>query len=61
VASENPITWNIERAVEHLRGAYAASKNEKDPVRHTDLREILESVNLTLGAVVQRLKEEEEC
>lgn len=59
--NENPIVWNLERAIEHLRGAYSVSKDENDPVKHTDLREILESVNLTLGAVVQGLKEEEEC
>lgn len=64
--NENPIVWNLERAIEHLRGAHSASKNEKDPVRRVDLCEVLESTNLKLSTIVQGLKkdleeEREEC
>lgn len=54
----NAITWNIDRAIEHLRGAYEKSKDPDDPVRHADLRDVLEAVNMTLGAVRQSLDEE---
>lgn len=55
--SMNPILWNLERAIEHLRAAHKVSKTD-DPCKHEELRKVLESVNLTLGAVRQALEEE---
>ena len=55
---DNSIVWNLDRAVEHLCAAYKLSKTD-DPNRHADLREMLESVNLTLGAVRQALERKE--
>ena len=56
---DNSIVWNLDRAVEHLCAAYKLSQTD-DPNRHADLREVLESVNLTLSAVRQALDAEEE-
>lgn len=54
----DPVVWNIERAMEHLRAACAASEDEKNKNPwHSGLRGVIKNFCLTMDVLIRNTKE----